>query len=198
MGNIQTSLYDNYVFFCKIEIRVNPRSQASTCSASVRILLYVHYRLQKGQLKEWLIKVADAIKVQFNRWRRRNRLPSVLKYGSEIWNVWIWLQAAGGRDIFWALIIEERAETQPAVLMEGPDDCTTLREQTHRGGERGAASWELINVRSMAWLLFTRARIRDNVTIRINPVSYQKYPPHLFTCRWEFTEFQCKSHLPVI
>ncbi len=135
MGNIQTSLYDNYVFFCKIEIHVKPRGQASTCSVSVRILLYVHYRLQKGQLKEWLIKVADAIKVQFNRWRRRNRLPSVLKYGSEIWNVWIWLQAAGGRDIFWALIIEERAETQPAVLMEGPDDCTSLREQTHRGGE---------------------------------------------------------------
>lgn len=127
------------------------------------------------------MKVADAIKVQFNRWWWRNRLPSVLKYGSEIWNVWIWLQAAGGRNIFWALIIEERAETQPAVLMEGPDDCTSLREQTHRGGERGAASWELINVRSMAWLLFTRAKIRDNVTIGINPQSATKNIHHTYS-----------------
>lgn len=53
--------------------------------------------------------------------------------------------------------------------MEGPDDCTSLREQTRRGGERGEASWELINVPSMARLLFTRAKIRDNVTIEINP-----------------------------
>lgn len=31
---------------------------------------------------------------------------------------------------------------QPAVLMDRPDDWTSLREQTHRGGERKAASWE--------------------------------------------------------